>query len=370
MTDEKKSILRQDIRTAISSARDLVIETKADIVLIPGDLFDYESLCSDTSAFLVELFGSIAPARVFITPGNHDSLRPGNPFLSMESTNWPGNVHIFTSPEFETITIPELDCAVSGVAHAHRGITDRLISHPIESSNSATNILLFHGSRDGYKPSEKENVIPFSDAELLMQGFTYTAIGHYHSFSSIADENGHIRAAYSGCLQGRGLDETGVKYALVGEIDSDGVVTLEKREVAPRRIVNVEVDLTGAAEDAVVLNRIDAALGSENVRECDIVNITLIGYASLLLSLDFSELESVNRYFHVNINRSRIEPDYDLESMRKDSAASSLKSEFVRRMLELQEQELDPQKQQILRDATYYGLYALDGRRLEPRDAN
>ena len=370
LTDENKSILRQDIRTAINRARDLVIETKADIVLIPGDLFDYESMCAGTPSFLIDLFESMGPTWVFITPGNHDSLRPGNPFRLKQGTIWPENVHIFTFPEFETIIIPELDCAVTGIAHAHRGITDRLLSRTIERSNCAINILLFHGSRDGYKPSGKESVIPFSDDELLAQAFTYTAIGHYHSFGSITDNNGRIRAAYSGCLQGRGLDETGEKYVLVGEIGSDGNVVLKKKEVAPRRVMSVEVDVTGATEDAIVMSRIDAALASVNARECDLININLSGYASALLNLDLSELESAGRYFHVNINRSRVEPDYDLESMQHESAASSLKVEFVRRMLELQKQSADPAEQQILRDAIYYGLYALDGRKLEPRDAN
>ena len=74
-----------------------------------------------------------------------------------------------------------------------------------------------------------------------------------------------------------------------------------------------------------------------------------------------------NRCFHAHADCSGVEPDYDFEALAADSAASSLKSAFVRRMLHLK--ALSPDNARV-RDALYYGLYALDGRRLEPHDAD
>lgn len=48
---------------------------------------------------------------VFLAPGNHDHLCPGSPYLEMA---WPGNVHIFTRQELESVSLPELDCRVWG----------------------------------------------------------------------------------------------------------------------------------------------------------------------------------------------------------------------------------------------------------------
>lgn len=368
LDEEKKAVLRQDLRTALTRACDLAVHHGADVMLIPGDLFDHESLGPDTAAFLANTFEGISPVRVLIAPGNHDSLRLGNPYLPGQGRGWPGNVHIFTSPEVETVTLPELGCAVTGIAHTHRGITDRLLAQEVERGTAETSILLLHGSRDGYRPSDKESVIPFSDDELLAQGFTYTAIGHYHSFCRIEDAQRRVRGAYSGCLQGRGLDEAGVKYALLGEIDGDGRVTLEEIEVAPRRVVSATVDVTGAGDTAAVSERISAALARSGARECDIISVALCGCAPVGLRLDTSELESSHRYFHVRISESGVEPDYDLEALRAESAAESLKSAFARRVFDMQQQTTDPEERRALRHATYYGLYALDGRKLEPRD--
>lgn len=365
LPDTKRTSLRQDIRTALTRACSLAREHHVDLVLIPGDLFDYETILPDTTAFLAAAFAEIAPIRVFITPGNHDSLRPNSPYLA----DWPDNVHIFKSGCFESAVLPDLDCSITGIAHAHRGITNRLLSAPISRPDCSTNILLFHGSRDGY-PTEQERVIPFSDQELINQEFTYAAVGHYHSPVIIQDSQGRTRGAYSGCLQGRGLDETGEKYAFLGEIDPEGRVRLEKVEVAPRRIVGISVDLTGSADNQGIITRIDSAIVSAGVRDCDIAAVSLHGTLPAGLVPDTIPLEASDRCFHVAVTKSDILPDYDFEALARDSAASSLRSAYVRAMLGRMESASDEEQRRLLREATYYGLQALDGRALEPRDAD
>ncbi len=232
-----------------------------------------------------------------------------------------------------------------------------------------TSILLFHGSRDGYRPSDKTTVIPFSDSELLAQGFTYAAIGHYHSLAQIRADDGSVRAAYSGCLQGRGLDESGRKFAILGEIGPDGLLELEETEVAVRRIINMDVAVTGAVDNATVLDRIDRALSESNTRDCDLVNVSLSGTLPLSVTLDMSRLESARRFFHMRVDSSRILPCYDLDALSRESTASPLKSAFVRRILKMQECSSEHDCQ-VLQDAIYHGLLALDGRKPEPRDAH
>jgi len=395
LPDAKKAQLRDDIRRSVERACSLAVERQADLVLIPGDLFDFECVRPETVTFLISLFRDLAPIRIFIAPGNHDSLRPGSPYLPGSGADWPENVHIFNLGEFETVEIGELGCAVMGIGHAHRGITERLPAllgsagalrlRSGQASPSPINILIFHGSRDGHRPAEKENVIPFSDKELAAQGFAYAAVGHYHSFGqilrqaqddlrastglSMAQDDGVI-GAYSGCVQGRGLDETGEKVAIVGEIDPDGCVRLEAVEVAERRIVAVEVDLTGASTAAAALARIENAIAGSGARERDIVNVSARGALAPGVEPDAAGLESTDRYFHVRVDWSRLERDYDLSALVSDSAAAPLRSAFARRMIELKNAARDEEEAGTLADAVYYGLAALDGRHLEPRDVD
>jgi len=364
---EKRAAIRQDLRTAVARALALAAEHNVQLVLIPGDLFDHESLTPETTSFILEALSGAAPARVFITPGNHDSLRPGSPY---RSDNWPNNVHVFTEPEFATVEVPDIGCSVTGVAHAHRGVTERLLSRSVAPGDGAVRILLFHGSRDGYRPADKENVIPFSDDELISQGFTYAAVGHYHSYAEIRDPEGRLLGSYSGCVQGRGLDETGEKCVLLGEIAHDGNVQLQRIEVATRRIVSVEVAVAGAADNAAICQRIQTAAATAGARDCDAVNVSLIGMMSPGALIDTSLLEASGSWFHVRVDRSRVRPDYNLDALVRESSASPVRSAFVRRMLELRDQAASDDEKRTLLDAIYYGLHALDGRRLEPRDVD
>lgn len=362
LTRSQSQTLMNDLRSSFQRGCALAVERHADLVLIPGDLFDYETASPETIVFIHETLREIAPIPVFIAPGNHDSLRASSAYHD----HWPSNVHIFTAPEFQTVEISS-GCSVTGIAHAHRGITDRLLATRIPRTACSTRILLFHGSRDGY-PSEKETVIPFSDAELVAQGFTYSAIGHYHSFAEIRDGD-CVRGAYSGCPQGRGLDETGEKCVLVGEISSEGAVELERVEVAERRIVRAEIDVTGVHDSAEILARIDGAVSSQ-ARPCDIVCAFVRGRTQPGVEVDASAWLAGQPYFAASINTAGIEQDYDLEAIASDSAASSLRSVFIRKMLERQEKAADGEEKLAVRDAMYYGLAALDGRKLEPRDAD
>jgi hypothetical protein len=98
------------------------------------------------------------------------------------------------------------------------------------------------------------------------------------------------------------------------------------------------------------------------------VHVALMGKLPPETQLDQSALESAD-FFHLNTDIKGIEPDYDLEALSLESAAEKLKSAFVKRMREL-EASADADERRAIRDATYYGLYALDGRKLEPRDAD
>ena len=367
---DKRAVLRGDIAASLARACALASECRADLALVPGDLFDYESVTPETASIAANMFASIAPTRVFISPGNHDSLCPGSPYIDPSGFQWPGNVHIFTESNFRTVSMHELGCSVTGIAHAHAGVRDRMLAERIPGERGDVSILLFHGSREAFAPAGKETVIPFSDSELLAQGFTYAAVGHYHSPAYIRDGSGNVKGAYSGCVQGRDTGETGDKVALVGEIAPDGTVILESREVAERRVVSVEVDVTGIRDAAGLQAKVEAVQAASGARPRDIVSVALCGAAASTLEIDTDRIEKAGRFFHTCVNAARVVPDYDLQALARESAAPSLKSAFVRRMLEMIDGAPDEREQAALRDAVYYGLYALDGRKLEPRDVD
>ncbi len=365
LDDAKKRVLIGDVRRAFQRACDMAREQCVDLVLAPGDLFDFETSDDRTADFISHAFESISPIPVVIAPGNHDGLRPRNPYID-PSQRWPGNVTIFREPRFTTAQFEDIGCSVSGVACVGKGSGERLLGSKLDRDSSSVSILLFHGTRDGFKPSDRQTVLPFSDSELEFQGFDYAAIGHYHSHSEITGLSGGVVGAYSGCVQGRAVDEAGDKSVILGEITHGGKPVVERRPVGVRAIRLVDVDVTGSSGVSDVCSRVEARLASEAFGDADILRVRLLGGVCDQIEPETVRLDAFSRFFHVSVDCSGLFPDYDLDTIASDSRSSSLEAAFVRRMREKMLAGPE-QERQTLTDAIYYGIDALRGRALRPR---
>ena len=262
----------KEILNTLVKALQIAKDRAADAVVIPGDLWDSESVTSQTIHNLVEAFQYLSPMPVVIAPGNHDyysaeSMYNRETLAARGMRIWPDNVHIFTSSDFVTFKHPYRDdvsftgrCFINNVSLQERLLTGNVPKDP----QCPINILLFHGSLDGYTGGDVyfpgKHTAPFSVSELSNLGFTYAALGHYHDLTeiSVASDSkllNPVLGAYSGCLIGRGLDELGPRHALLVEINrdkSDKVTTkLEKLELGDRRIVVANLNITGLSPQSI-----------------------------------------------------------------------------------------------------------------------
>lgn len=361
-----------EIKRVVFKACGLAKEEEVNVILIPGDLFDYESGTLDTVNFLIDKFADLEHIPVIISPGNHDPYSPSSHYNSelleqRGQKRWPNNVHIFQSTDFETYILPNRkDVAVTGICYTqNHPIEDRLLAIPIHRPDAATNILIFHGSREGYAPPKKEITLPFSDEELISQPFDYAAIGHYHSYSKIVDEEGNVRAAYSGCPAGRGLDETGEKFVLLGQIDETGKVSIEKKVVDERVVHNFLVNVTGLSHTEAVLSKIKKAVEKE-AKNQDIVYVKILGLFPPGIELNIPEGFLAEKYFHIKIDTIGIRPDYEINKYLKVKEETT-EAKFVRHLWELKEKAANDDEKAKIEKAIYYGLDALIQKEVTPR---
>ena len=125
----------------------------ADLLLLSGDLFDSDSPYGDTAPLLAQALGCFRGQAV-IAPGNHDPLTPDGPYAR---TRWSDNVHIFTEDRMQTITFPDLNCAVHGAAFtAPECPTDSVLPGFRVPQDGLIHIGLLHGdvttSDSRYRP--------------------------------------------------------------------------------------------------------------------------------------------------------------------------------------------------------------------------
>jgi DNA repair exonuclease SbcCD nuclease subunit len=334
----------------------------------------------DTVNFVADALGGLSPIPVVIAPGNHDFYSLGSPYnndllAARRQRPWPANVKILSRGTWEVFRLDRrADVSITGMAHAAATpIGDRLLSRPVPKDDAAAfNLLVFHGSREITElPRGKLRTLPFSDAELGSQGFVSAAIGLYHEAATISDGSGRVLGAYSGCPAGRGLDETGEKSVILGEISGEerGAsprVRLEHVTLDRRRIHLVEVPCTGLTHREAIFRRAEELLAVRDCRAEDIVCFRLTGRVSPGVDLRVPEGYLSDRFFHTAVDVSRLRPAYDLDRYRREEMRTT-EARFAREMLRRMESASDPAERRLIENALYYGLDALIQKEVLPR---
>ena len=248
------------LRAALRSVPEQIVmlcqRERCDLLLLAGDVFD--GPCTPDS--LRELKRSLAEVKipVFITPGNHDFVTPGSPWLT---ESWPDNVHIFTHSGIESVALPELDCRVYGAAFAAMDSGALLEGFQLQGQEKH-HIGVLHG--DPLQQNSPYN--PIKQAQVAASGLQYLALGHVHKTGSFY--SGSTLCAWPGCPMGRGYDEVEEKGVLLVELGNTAVTRFVPLE-GPR-FYELEAPVITSAEEALSAKL--PAVGNE-----DFYRITLTG---------------------------------------------------------------------------------------------
>ena len=195
---EQAAQARQQQRQLLTQLPRLCRTYQCQLILLAGDLFDSPQIFRNTTDVLRQVLAE-CPAEVFIAPGNHDPITPDSPYLRL---SWPKQVHIFKTPDIETI-----DCGaytVSGAAFTPSRCPSLAGFHA--PADPRPHFMVLHG--DPFRPDSVH--APILPEEIAASGLTYLALGHIHRRGDL-QQQGRTYYAWPGCLMGRGFDETGQK---------------------------------------------------------------------------------------------------------------------------------------------------------------
>lgn len=378
---EKRDRINNDIARALIHAVDMAKEAEVDVILIPGDVWDDESVTLSTAAQFYEVLGRAAPIPVIITPGNHDphyvfSYHNASYFQNQVGRPHPSNVTIITSPQITRVQVPQLPgvyfygCCFT----ENRPRRERILAGVTRGAEDGLHVLLLHGSQDDAVAPDPDALAtaPFSAAELLECDFDYAALGHYHRYSDIRSGDGKIRAAYGGIPVARGLDETEDHFVLFGEIESGGIrpEALVQEYLDVRHIKRLDVEVDRSVVSGIELEtRISNALRQAGATADDIVYVTLTGYTHPdLAEFPIDSEWCARQCFHLVVDQSGLTPDYG-ELNEEAASDKHVEGRFNQRMLQLlTEADGDEDREQLVRMARTLGLDALHGREVKQRN--
>ncbi len=231
LSREQAALRRQESRELLDRMVDFGNDHHAHLMLLSGDLFDSDSVYSQTAHELCAALERFQ-GQVVIAPGNHDYYGQKSAYMRLK---WPQNTHIFTASTMEKIAFPALDCSVYGAAFT---ALDAPVWAGFRAEDGGIAIGVLHGEV-GVKDSPYR---PVSLQAIADSGLDYLALGHVHKGSGLQKAGGTCWA-YPGCPEGRGFDETGEKGFLFGTVEK-GSVNMRFVPFARRRYELVEVDVT------------------------------------------------------------------------------------------------------------------------------
>ncbi|MBE7066899.1 MAG: DNA repair exonuclease [Ruminococcaceae bacterium] len=351
-SDVNLSIRHQEQRQAFTKAIDEVKRIGAELLLIPGDLFDGRKASVATIKFLVDAFASIPGTYVVIAPGNHDPYTEDSPYAT---ESWPENVCIFKK-ELEMLELPaksEESIRIYGGAFCSHFATKNLLrqggSLP-ELDKSKLNILLMHTALEA---GSKYN--PITKDDLDQCGFDFCALGHVHKYSGVIKTD-NTTYAYPGVPEGRGFDEPDECGILSGTISKEEI-NLSFVETSVRKCRIVEIDVTDCDSNERV---------AELIREkCPDFEYSYKVILKGTVNDDFNLSPVIitgavsQQYFYIKVI-SKCRKYMDTQMLAREN---SLRGFFIKNCLERMEAvgDIDDDRVAFIEEAMQFGLDAFEG---------
>lgn len=266
----------QEIKSSFFKMVDIVRDSKVDLFLIAGDLFDDVGVDDREVGEVKEAFAGLK-TRIVISPGNHDPFTADSPYCSV----WPDNVYIFKKNTIDCFEIRELETRVWGSAFTPLNNSGAKIK--IKDDDKLINILVTHGTCS-YGSDDLYN--PISLVDIKASNMNYVALGHIHKRTPISHA-GKTFYAYPGCLEGTGFKELGEKGFYIGNI-SNVTCKMDFIKVSKRSYLDLCIDITTLNSSVEVYNHVLFKIKDKHIGNYknNIYKIILIGMIPDSFSLD------------------------------------------------------------------------------------
>ena len=323
--EERARELRSSFERLISYAKRERIYT----ILLAGDIFDSDRPFKKDKEFFYSAIRRNSDITFFYLRGNHD----GNESYTETIENLKTFGHEWTSYTLGWNVV------LSGLEIDRANCLSMYSTLKLDQDNQ--NIVMLHG-----QAGESFGEGKVSLSRLKDKNIDYLALGHFHTQGELKIDDRGV-AVYSGCLEGRGFDETGKKGFMVYDTDTKEVAFVP---FACRTIEERSLDVSDAHDAYDVVHKIKSEI---EIDRNNLLRLNLVGEIDFVdenLAADVENYVSDICWFVSVDDKTRLKIDY---SSFKDSL--SLKGEFVR--LVTSENLDDGDRQKILD----MGIRALSG---------
>ncbi len=338
-----------EMLTTVRRITDLCTAQSVNLLLIAGDLFDNNHIDASLIGEVFALLGSLIDTKVVIAAGNHDPLSADSPY---QSALLPKNCFVLGTKD-SVIAFPEFHCRVYGKSFAGVYCAGKPSFSLKPPADDMINLMVLHGeTRSDYSSCYCSITKEF----IASCGMDYLALGHIHQRSDIHKiENTFF--SYSGCPEGQGYDESGIKGVYMGEVEK-GFHSLAFVPIAGRTHHCLSVPLTEEEDPYTTVMEAIKATGEHYTD--DLFRITLTGALpdGKRVHPDRLAAQLASEVYHLRL-RDETTVKADWQALANEP---SLKGLFVKACLEKASATHDEQEKKSILYALELGLRSFEGK--------
>lgn len=207
------------IEQAFGNVIDLANDTKADLLLLCGDIFDNDRVPAETVEYAATEIGRFN-GRAILLPGNHDPMDPGKIYWRHDMEAIAGNLRIIRDHAGEFVE--DDDVVLWGRGYLDSDWHFRPLDGLPQRKDGRWHIALGHG-HFVHEGGEQNRSMLISEAEVVAAAgqWDYIALGHWEPHADVSA--GGTIAVYSGAPMPLSDANRRAGWAAVVDFDDAGV---------------------------------------------------------------------------------------------------------------------------------------------------
>jgi DNA repair exonuclease SbcCD nuclease subunit len=292
---EQASAQRERQFAAFKATVDLAIETRVDLVLVAGDLFDSNTQPRRSVERVAAELKRLAAARIrtVLVPGTHDvhdgsSIYRAYDLPAMAGIGPDEDWVTVLSPDRSEVHLPACDVVVHGPCFpTKRAPHSPLRDLSVAGDDRATwHVGVIHAALAIPGRTDGDDVVVTPD-EIAASGLDYLALGHWHSTQQ--GKAGTVTWAYAGAPEPVAIDQDRAGNVLQVTLDDVGgrrEVRVEERSVGRTRFERVELDAAAVTSQPALVDQLLARADPDLV-----LDVRIVGVRPDELDLDVDEVE-------------------------------------------------------------------------------
>lgn len=272
------TLRQEDIVASFVQAIDKIVELKPDLCIHSGDLFHSVRPANKILAIAAQQLYRLAVTYkipTIVIAGNHDSPKQSHLDAPLQIFSGIDNLYVGANGSVESIILG--DARIIAVPHANDAAEMKeMIRLAVPDPRYRYNLLVTHGVASGMPQFSMMELAEMELPTEALQRFDYTALGHYHNFTRVAE-----RVFYAGSTDRLSMSERDAAKGFV-EIDLDPF-SFKFHELSTRRMIDLPpIDANGLRGDQLA-DRVTEVVASQQPDD-KIVRITLSGVTPEILN--------------------------------------------------------------------------------------